>query len=139
MRNFKIFHKGALSCQLALLLLALLVACSKELSPTEQAMEAVKENYTNLFDGRYEAFLKGRVGIDSIPDSYREELLTSYKQFVIQQKQAHGGINSFVVTNAKADSTLNIMQVFLTINYADSMKEEIVVPMVEHNGEWKMK
>ena len=139
MRNFKIFHKGALSCQLALLLLALLVACSKELTPTEQAMEAVKENYTNLFDGRYEAFLKGRVGIDSIPDSYRGELLTSYKQFVIQQKQAHGGINSFVVTNAKADSTLNIMQVFLTINYADSMKEEIVVPMVEHNGEWKMK
>jgi len=31
------------------------------------------------------------------------------------------------------------MQVFLMLNYADSLHEEIVVPMVMRNGEWKMK
>ena len=40
---------------------------------------------------------------------------------------------------AQMDSTLQQMQVFLILQYADSTQEEIVVPMVEHNGRWQMK
>jgi hypothetical protein len=49
------------------------------------------------------------------------------------------GVTSFTASRATMDSTLQLMQVFLLVNYADSMQEEIVVPMVERNGKWKMK
>ena len=118
--------------------LLLLCACS---GPTaeEMASLAAKGYYEHLIGGEYEHFLAGKAGADSFPKSYREQLIIGYKQFVAQQKKAHGGAASFSVTNAKVDSSLNVIQVFLMINFADSLKEEIVVPMVEHNGEWKMK
>jgi len=31
------------------------------------------------------------------------------------------------------------MQVYLILHYRDSVTEEIVVPMVDDDGEWKMK
>lgn len=131
-----------------------LVACSR-LSPEEEALQAAgqaaKTSYEHLFSGRYEQFLDGRVGADSLPDAYRSQLIASYKQFVAQQVDAHGGVSSFVVSRssfltdslsggqAKADSVLGHVQVFLVVSYADSLQEEIVVPMVECRGEWKMK
>ena len=56
-----------------------------------------------------------------------------------QQKKAHKGICSVTAGRAVADTVDHIIQVFLMINYADSVQEEIVVPMVERGGEWKMK
>ena len=89
--------------------------------------------------GKYDRFLKGRAGMDSIDDNYREQLLVSYKQFISRQQKAHGGIGSFTVSNARMDSTQQLIQVFLILNYNDSTREEIVVPMVEDGGAWKMK
>ncbi len=120
-------------------LLAVSVQCSKERTAEEQASAAALESYEQLIAGHYEQFLKRRSGIDSLPDSYREQLMTAYKQFMIGQKQEHGGLKSASVKNAVMDSTLNVMQVFLILNYTDSLQEEIVVPMVSDNGEWKMK
>jgi hypothetical protein len=37
------------------------------------------------------------------------------------------------------DSTLNIMQAFLTLYFADSTNEEIVVPMVLQGDTWMLK
>ena len=105
----------------------------------EQAMKSAADCSASLLEGDYDGFLGGRAGMDSIPDSFREQLLVSYKQFVHHQQQAHLGIRAVEPVRAVADSSLNVMQVFLLVSYADSTQEEIVVPMVEHNGEWKMK
>jgi len=119
--------------------LLLCAACSKP-TPEQQAINTVMESYEALLQGDYETFLNNRAGMNSIPDSYREQLLVSYKQFILQQQQAHQGIVSFQPTRALMDSTLDVIQVFLTVSYADSTKEEIVVPMVENDeGMWKMK
>ena len=116
----------------------MLLACSKG-TPEEQAMKAALECYEALLDGDYATFLEGRAGMDSIPDSFREQLLVTYKQFMHQQQKAHQGIKAFEPLRALPDSSLNLMQVFLLVSYADSTHEEIVVPMVERDGEWKMK
>ena len=127
----------------SLLALLLCAGCSEKLSPEEQAMNAAKEAaqacYADLLAGRYEQFLQGRAGMDSIPEGYREQLVASYKQFLSQQRDAHGGITSFQVNNARIDSTQQLIQVFLILHFADSTQEEIVVPMVEQNGQWKIK
>lgn len=122
----------------ALFLFALLAACSG-LSPEEAASLAARGYYQHLMAGEYEQFLEGKNGADTLPAAYREELLTAYKQFARQQEWAHGGIASVEATNAVVDTTLHCTNVFLMLNYADSLSEEIVVPMVEADGRWRMK
>ena len=125
------------------LIILLISACSKAPTAEEQVMEdaraAAQIYYDFLVQGDYWQFLHGRAGTDSMPDGYREQLLTAYKQFMAQQREAHGGIAHADAQRARIDSTLQLVQVFLLLSYADSTQEEIVVPMVEHNGEWKMK
>ena len=115
-----------------------LMGC-REASREEKAKEAAQEYYDALLQGDYQAFLDGRAHMDSIPVSFREQLLTAYKQFMRQQEEAHQGVLSFVPTRVEDDSLLQVMQVFMVVNYADSTHEEIVVPMVEHQGKWMMK
>jgi hypothetical protein len=115
-----------------------LMGC-KEASREDKAKEAAQEYYQALLNGDYQAFLDGRAHMDSIPDSFREQLLTAFKQFMHQQQEAHQGVVSFVPTRVEDDSLLQVMQVFMMVNYADSTREEIVVPMVEHQGKWMMK
>ena len=120
------------------LALLLCMACANP-SPEELASIAAKGYYMHLVKGEYEAFLEGKEGADSLPDDYREQLLTSYRQFMTQQNQAHHGILDIRVSNATIDTTSHYTNVFLVLCFGDSVNEEIVVPMVERNGSWRMK
>lgn len=108
-------------------------------TPEELASLAAEGYYRHLTAGEYELFLQGKAGADSLPESYREQLLAGYKQFMAQQQTDHQGIRGLRTTNAVMDSALQLMQVFLLLEYGDSTQEEIVVPMVEHNGRWRMR
>ena len=125
----------------ALVLAVVLGLCGcTEKTPEQQAIDTVLESFEGLIEGDYEAFLNGRSGMDDIPDSYREQLLVAYKQFIHQQRKAHGDISSIVALRTQTDPVARQMLVFLMVNYADSTNEEIVVPMVEDaDGLWKMK
>ena len=120
------------------LALLLYMACANP-SPEEMASIAAKGYYTHLVNGEYEAFLEGKEGADSLPDDYREQLLMSYRQFMAQQNQAHHGILDIRVSNAITDTALHYTNVFLVLCFGDSVNEEIVVPMVEQSGSWRMK
>ena len=115
------------------------IGCSSGPTAEERAAQAAKTYYDYLVAGRYEQFLDGRVGADSLPDDYREQLLTSCQQFMAQQTKAHQGISDVRISNARTDSLTAYVSVFLLLCYADSVREEIVVPMVEHDGRWCMK
>ncbi len=115
------------------------IACSKALTPEEQASMAAEGFYHHLIAGEYEQFLQGRAGADSLPAAYREQLLVGYKQFMAQQQTAHKGIQRVSVSNAKTDSISGDISVFLMLCYGDSTQEETVVPMVDYNGSWRMK
>ena len=56
-----------------------------------------------------------------------------------QQDKEHHGILSVRAVNAKADTSLHVVNVFLMLCFGDSTNEEIVVPMVDVNGSWWMK
>jgi len=115
-----------------------LIGCS-ELTPEEQASLAAKGFYRHLVSGQYELFLEGKAGADSLPDDYRKQLLTGYDQFVAQQERAHQGIREISVSSAKTDTLEGYTSVMLLLCYGDSTTEEIVVPMVENGGRWRMK
>ena len=121
-----------------LLVLLFCMACANP-SPEELASMAAKGYYTHLVQGEYEAFLEGKDGADSLPDGYREQLLMSYRQFMAQQNRDHHGILDIRISNAVTDTALTYTNVFLVLCFGDSVNEEIVVPMVERNGSWRMK
>jgi hypothetical protein len=118
--------------------LAQWAACS---SPTreELASLAAKGYYQHLIEGDFDHFLEGRVMADSLPDDYRSQLIDGYSQFLAQQVQARGGIKEVRISRAFTDSSQQYTSVLLMLCYGDSTSEEVIVPMVEHNGRWMMK
>ena len=121
-----------------LVFLAQWASCS---SPTreELASLAAKGYYQHLIEGDFDHFLEGRVMADSLPDDYRSQLIDGYSQFLAQQVKARGGINEVRISRAYTDSTQQYTSVLLMLCYGDLTTEEVVVPMVEHDGRWMMK
>lgn len=121
-----------------LVFLAQWAACS---SPTreELASLAAKGYYQHLIEGDFDHFLEGRMMADSLPADYRSQLIDGYSQFLAQQVKARGGINEVRISRAYTDSTQQYTSVLLMLCYGDSTTEEVVVPMVEHDGRWMMK
>ena len=54
-------------------------------------------------------------------------------------QSAHGGIRDVRIVRAKTDSLQSYTNVFLTLCFGDSTNEEIVVPMIEKEGRWRMR
>ena len=114
-------------------------ACS---SPTreELASLAAKGYYDHLIHGEYEQFLEGKDLLETSDDAdYRSQLLDNYRQFMEVQYSAHGGIRDVRIVRAKTDSLQTYTNVFLTLCFGDSTNEEIVVPMIEKEGRWRMR
>ena len=126
------------------LLLTSLVSCSEKRSPEEvaqaEAMEVAQACYDHLLKGDYEGFLSFRNDIDNIPAELRSQIADAMKMYIDTEERLHGGIKSVKATKAQMDSTLNVMKVFLILNYGNGTNEEVVVPMVtDANGQWRMK
>lgn len=121
---------------------AVMSGCSCN-GPSDEALavQAAKAYYDQLLQGDYASFVEGTNGYDSVPGYYKEQLLTGMKQFLAQQKAEHVGIDSVVPLRAKVDTVGNntVAKAFLKLCYADSTKEEIVVPMIKRNDVWYMR
>ena len=115
------------------------VACNT--TPEEQAARAARSYYQCLIDDRPEEFLQGKADADSLPDSYRAQLLKAINQYRAEMLDKHNGLNEVQVSDnvARRDTSLNLTYAFLLLCYGDSTEEEITVPMVERDGRWLMK
>ena len=128
-----------------LVMLGLVASCA---SPTKEELAslAAKGYYDHLIHGEYEQFYEG-LDQRTLPDgtalsdeaAYRSQMLDNLRQFMAQQEQAHRGVLEVRVSNATTDSVQQLTNVFLVLCFADSTNEEVVVPMVERNGAWRMK
>ena len=111
-------------------------------TPEEMASLAAKGYYEHLMRGEYRQFLEGKyfVSLDTIGTIDRmEEHEVNLRQFMAQQEKEHHGIREVRISNAKTDTVQKVTNVFLVLCYGDSINEEIVVPMVEREGKWRMK
>lgn len=124
-----------------LMAILLLCGCSRQgQSPEEQAGVAAKEYYDRLLTGDIDAFLNGKADIDSVPADYRSQMYAACEQYKKELDETHGGVAAITVSNARKDSTQQMMmQAFLLLNFRDSTKEEIIVPMVQRGEVWKLR
>ena len=119
-------------------------ACTSKPSPEEaakaEAMAVAQACYDRLLEGDYDGFLAFRHDIDKIPEEMRPQLADAYKMYMATEEQLHKGVKKFTAARAQMDSTLNVMQVFMQLDYGDGTQEEVVVPMVAgEDGQWRMK
>ena len=128
-----------------IVLLAVLAACGSA-TKEELASLAAKGYYDHLIHGEYEQFYEG-MDQRTLPDGttlsdeavYRSQMLDNLRQFMARQAQEHRGVLEVRVSNATTDTVQQLTNVFLVLCFADSTNEEIVVPMVERQGAWRMK
>ncbi|MCH4146801.1 MAG: hypothetical protein LKG25_07100 [Prevotella sp.] len=116
-----------------------LTSCHKGPTPDDVAALVAKDYYEQLLQGHYEEYVDGHYQPDSIPASYREQLIRNAKMFIAQQQEEHRGIKQLRVVEAKADTVKHVANVFLAFSYGDSTTEEVVVPMVYQKGIWYLR
>ena len=117
-------------------------SCGGNLTPEEMASLAAKGYYEHLMRGEYRQFLEGKYfqALDAVGTIDRmEEHEVNLRQFMAQQEREHHGIREVRISNAQTDTVQKVTNVFLVLCYGDSINEEIVVPMVEREGKWRMK
>jgi len=117
-------------------------SCSSP-SPEEvaraDAMVAAQHGYDLLLSGDYEGFVWCHRGMAGAPRTFREQMADAYKMYIDREERAHQGIGSARATRAEMDSTLQLMQVFMLLTYGDGTEEEIVVPVVQDQGQWVLR
>lgn len=95
--------------------------------------------YQQLLDGNYAAFVDATYRPDSLPSTYRSQLVLNAKMFIEQQQNEHNGLKSVAVAHATIDEAQHTGNAFLTFTYGDGSSEQVVVPMVEHDGVWYLR
>ena len=132
MRNY-----NALICLLSLCLS--LASCKHEPAPGDVAAQTAKAYYDHLLQGRYADYVDGTYRRDSIPDSYRQQLIDNAKMFLWQMKKEHQGMKSVVVNHATYDEKTQTANAYLTVSFNNGDVEQVVVPMIYRNGLWLMR
>lgn len=124
-----------------------MAACSGEKKADNAAALAAKEYYDSLLAGNYSYFVGGMYLPDTIPDGYREQLEANASMYVGRMAEEHHSISEVrimrclndTVTSASGQHAVRTAEAYLVLCFGDSMNEEVVVPMVHHDGRWLMR
>ena len=126
-----------------------IAACSSDVSQEQRAMTTAKKYYEQLVAGDYEGFVESTViSQDSLPADYKEQLVLNAKMYVERMQNEHQGIRSVKAMRAqvdtlKANNSDEILVItaraFVALGFADSTKEEVLVPMVLKNDVWYLR
>lgn len=125
----------------ACLVAAMLLGGCKPEAPSADALagQAAKVYYDQLLAGQVEAWVDGFYQPDSLPASYRSQLVDNARMFLATQREEHGGIDSVSLVRCTADTARHTANAFLLLTFGDRTHEEVVVPMVENGGVWMMR
>ena len=120
-----------------LLATVIVVGCGRKAGNDKNAAAMfAKGYYERLIEGNYEGYVDALNYPDSVPPSYRSQLVLNAKLFAEKQKKLHGGWVAVEIADCVVDNQTSTAQAILSLCYADSTRENVVVPMVERDGRW---
>lgn len=108
-------------------------------NPGDIAAQAAKVYYEYLLQGKPEQWVDGFIRRDSIPSSYRRQLVDNARMFMRQQSDDHGGLKSVSVRGSQFNVSDSTAIALLGFQYAEGDSEQVAVPMVCVGGVWYMK
>ncbi len=126
---------------LLLLFLLFVAACTGSVDLSEPgaagARRASEHFYDLLARGRGAEYVDHLYAARAMDSSMHSQYVDMMAQFLYEQGQATGGILSAKATrDTMVDSTA---LVFLDVLFADSTREEVMLPLVYSEGRWWMK
>ena len=124
-------------------------ACSSDVNQEERAMTTALKYYEQLIAGDYEGFVEGTLNSqDSLPADFKEQLVLNAKMYVERMQKEHDGIRSVKALRAEVDTlkahnsdeiAAITARAFVSLGFADSTKEEVLVPMVLKDDVWYLR
>ena len=133
--------KGGAGRGLLLLAFLFLASCTKTDPDTfshESVQQAAQHYYTYFVNGDAKQFVEGMAGADMFPEDYKEQM-----QSVITQAAKELVKESEVVRVEALSDSLYVADstafVFLDLVFADSIHEQVGVPMVFQKSKWRVK
>ena len=78
-------------------------------------------------------------GADSLPHAYRSQLVDLAGQFMARQRAARGGILSATATNDTLMEADSSARVYLDVVFADSLCEQVSLPLLFRDGKWRLR
>ena len=126
-----------------------MAACSSDVNQEERAMITAQKYYEQLAAGNYEGFVNGTLNSqDTLFANYKEQLVLNAKMYVERMQNDHQGISSVKALRAQLDTVKArnsdeiesvTARAFLSLGFADSTREEILVPMVLKDDVWYLR
>ena len=124
-------------------------ACSSDVNQEERAMTTAQKYYEQLVAGNYEGFVEGTLNSqDSLPADFKEQLVLNAKMYVERMQKEHDGIRSVKALRAEVDTlkahhsdeiAAITARAFVSLGFADSTTEEVLVPMVLKDDVWYLR
>lgn len=108
---------------------------SSSADPGEAAIRYVR----CLADGRYDEYIRGMVSCDSASDAYKKHMKVVYKQMVVAKKNEYGPLKSMRHLRSDISSGGLTATVFLQLVYANDSTEDVMLPMVSVDGQWRLR
>ena len=124
-----------------LLLLLLSAGCRRQGDhfTHASAQEAAERFYASLISGQYDEYVMAHNGADSLPHAYRSQLVDLAGQFMARQRAARGGILSATATNDTLMEADSSARVYLDVVFADSLCEQVSLPLLFRDGKWRLR
>lgn len=105
---------------------------------SESVQQAARHYYSLYTQGNACQFVEGMAGAESFSDDYRKQMQNVAAQAARELERKGGVVRVEAISDTlyAADSTA---YVYLDLVFADSVHEQVGVPMVFVGGYWKMK
>lgn len=111
-------------------------ACRHEESDHAVVQAAAQQYYGLLLAGDYEGFVSATAGTDSLPASYRAQMVDMVAQHMAALQDKGGMVRAVATRDSLLDS---VAYVFLDVTFGDSTVEQVGLKMVREGGRWKMR
>ena len=125
-----------------LLLSFLLAACSPGgkgeglQPPTADEVMAYYELYRS---GNYAEYVKAMQSCDDKPADFCKQMADALKQHATRIKAEKGGAVSAEFLRTELHAEHSAADAYLSVTYGDSTKEEIILPLVFWQDQWRLK
>mgnify|MGYP004450233619 CR=1 FL=1 len=120
---------------LAALMLLTMASCRRSAS---EPKEVAEEFYRALIEERWDDYVSLQSNADSMPSDVRRERIDMVREYMAMEREAHGGLVS-AQASSEALIAPDYAFVFLTLQWADSTNEEILLPLVRVGEEWRVR
>lgn len=127
--------KGLLYTMLFTVVLTTAIACGSR-TESEEVRQVAVDSYRQFIGKKPGKWVDFMAHSDSMPENYRKQLADLMAQHAERERRLHGGLKNVV---ALSDTVMDsVAYVFLELSYADSIREEVVVPLQRFGKEWRV-